>query len=52
MAKHYHQPSDAYSPSWDLRGMVQQVQFVLELGRTLAESPQRPTWIGEPPVFR
>jgi len=52
VAKHYHQPSDAYSPSWDLRGMIQQVQFVLNLGRTLAESPQRPAWVGEPPVFR
>lgn len=52
VAKHYHQPSDAYTPSWDLRGMLQQVQFVLEMGRNLAESPERPTWIGRPPVFR
>ena len=29
----YHRPSDQMDPSWDLAGMMQQVQFCLELGR-------------------
>jgi len=48
---HYHQPSDVYNPSWDLRGMLQQIQFTLNLGRTLADAPDRPTWKGQPPSF-
>ena len=38
----YHQESDDYDPSWDLRGMVQQGQFILNLGRRIADSPTRP----------
>ncbi|MGE5237054.1 MAG: M28 family peptidase [Acidobacteriota bacterium] len=40
----YHQESDDYDPSWDLRGMVQQGQFILDLGRRIADSPTRPQW--------
>jgi hypothetical protein len=40
----YHQESDDYDPSWDLRGMVQQGQFILNLGRRIADSPGRPQW--------
>lgn len=40
----YHQESDDYDPSWDLRGMVQQGQFILNLGRRIADSPARPQW--------
>jgi Zn-dependent M28 family amino/carboxypeptidase len=29
----YHRPADQYDPAWDLAGMMQQVQFCLELGR-------------------
>ncbi len=38
----YHQTSDDYDPSWDLRGMVQQGQFILNLGRRIADAPTRP----------
>ncbi len=38
----YHQESDDYDQSWDLRGMVQQGQFILNLGRRIADSPMRP----------
>jgi len=44
----YHRPSDRYDPAWDLRGMVQQAQFVLELGRIVADAPERPRWIRKP----
>ena len=40
----YHQESDDFDPSWDLRGMVQQGQFILNLGRLIADSPNRPRW--------
>jgi Zn-dependent M28 family amino/carboxypeptidase len=38
----YHQVTDRYDPSWDLRGMVQQAQFILNLGRRVADTPTRP----------
>jgi Zn-dependent M28 family amino/carboxypeptidase len=40
----YHQESDDYDPAWDLSGMVQQAEFVLELGRAVADAPRRPAW--------
>jgi Zn-dependent M28 family amino/carboxypeptidase len=44
----YHTARDRYDPSWDLRGMVQQAQFILELGRRVADSDTRPAWIKKP----
>lgn len=43
-AHRYHQPSDEYSPSFDLRGAVQIGDIVLRFGRALANSPVRPAW--------
>ncbi|MBK9516102.1 MAG: M28 family peptidase [Anaeromyxobacter sp.] len=40
----YHQASDDYDPAWDLSGMVQHAQFVLDLGQAVADAPDRPTW--------
>jgi Zn-dependent M28 family amino/carboxypeptidase len=40
----YHQVSDAYDPSWDLSGMVQQAQYTLNLGRMVADAPAMPAW--------
>jgi hypothetical protein len=40
----YHTERDDYDPAWDLRGMVQQAQFVLDLGRAVADAPARPAW--------
>jgi Zn-dependent M28 family amino/carboxypeptidase len=40
----YHRESDDYDPSWDLRGMVQQGQFILDLGRRIADADARPQW--------
>lgn len=38
----YHQVTDTYDPAWDLRGMVQQAQFILNLGRAIADGDGRP----------
>ncbi len=43
-AAHYHQPSDAYSPRWDLSGAVQDSQLYFHLGRLVANTPALPTW--------
>ena len=40
----YHQESDDYDPAWDLSGMLQQAELVLELGRAVADAPGRPAW--------
>ncbi len=40
----YHRESDDYDPAWDLRGMVQQGQFILNLGRRIADADSRPQW--------
>jgi Zn-dependent M28 family amino/carboxypeptidase len=40
----YHQVTDEYDPAWDLRGMVQQAQFTLDLGRAVADAPTRPAF--------
>lgn len=38
----YHQVTDTYDPGWDLRGMLQQSQFILNLGRAIADGEGRP----------
>jgi Zn-dependent M28 family amino/carboxypeptidase len=43
-ARCYHQPCDAWSPTWDLRGAAQDVQLLYELGRELASSDRWPEW--------
>jgi len=40
----YHTERDDYDPTWDLGGMVQQAQFILDLGRAVADAPGRPAW--------
>ena len=40
----YHQPADEYDPSWDLRGMVQEAEVFLDLGRELANRREWPEW--------
>lgn len=42
--KRYHQVTDEYDPTWDLRGMVQQTQFTFDLGQVVANAPTRPTF--------
>jgi len=42
--KHYHQPSDEWSPAWDFTGMAQDDQLLHNLGRDLANSSAWPNW--------
>ena len=45
----YHRPNDEYHADWDLRGMVQQAQFTLNLGYELANGKDMPRWkAGDP----
>lgn len=43
-AKHYHQPSDEYSPDWDLSGMAQSMNILYGVGARIAESDEWPNW--------
>lgn len=43
-ADRYHQPADEYDPSWNLEGMAQDGQLMLDLGRKLANSTEWPEW--------
>ncbi len=40
----YHQPSDEYDPSWDLRGMVEDLNALYAVGRNLAAGEDWPNW--------
>ncbi len=42
--KRYHQVTDEYDPTWDLRGMVQQAQFTSDLGQAIANAATRPAF--------
>jgi len=44
VTKHYHQPSDEWSPQWDFSGMAEDTQLLHNLGRDLANSRQWPNW--------
>ncbi len=40
----YHQPCDAWSPDWDLRGAAQDVDLLYDLARGVADSDAWPNW--------
>ena len=40
----YHQPCDAWSPSWDLRGAAQEADLFFAIGKRLANSREWPQW--------
>ena len=42
--KHYHQPADELSPTWDFTGMAQDAELLHGLGRDLANSRDWPNW--------
>jgi len=44
VGKCYHKPCDAWSPDWDLRGAVQDVDLILMLVNELADSTRWPEW--------
>jgi Zn-dependent M28 family amino/carboxypeptidase len=39
---HYHQPSDEYDPNWDFRGIIQEAEIALAIGRRIADMDQMP----------
>src|SRR6267143_1309355 len=39
---HYHQHSDEYHDDWDFRGMIQEADFALAIGRRVADSNAMP----------
>ncbi len=39
---HYHQPSDEYSDEWDFRGMIQEADFAMAIGRRVADMNPMP----------
>jgi Zn-dependent M28 family amino/carboxypeptidase len=44
IARRYHQPSDQFSDSWDLRGVAADVGLVYTIGRELVDSRRWPEW--------
>ncbi len=40
----YHEPCDAWSPHWDLRGAAQDVDLLYRIGRELGNSRRWPAW--------
>ena len=40
----YHKPADEYDNSWDLSGIVQATNIMLDMGYDLANSDQWPNW--------
>jgi Zn-dependent M28 family amino/carboxypeptidase len=43
-ARRYHQPSDEYSPDWDVSGTLQDLQLYYEVGLGIANSSRWPNW--------
>jgi len=39
---HYHQPSDEISETWDYRGMIQEGEIALAIGRMISDAPEKP----------
>jgi Zn-dependent M28 family amino/carboxypeptidase len=39
---HYHQPSDEFRDSWDFRGMIQEAEIGLAIGRMISDAPEKP----------
>jgi len=42
--KHYHKPSDEYRAGMDLRGGVQDLELLFEVGATIARERRFPSW--------
>ena len=40
----YHQPCDAWAPTWDLRGAAQEADLFYAIGARLANGREWPNW--------
>ena len=38
----YHQPSDEIRDTWDYRGMIQEGEIALAIGRMISDAPEKP----------
>jgi Zn-dependent M28 family amino/carboxypeptidase len=47
----YHKPTDQIKPDWDLKGAVEDLEVLLEVGYRVAETPARPVWTHRPPFM-
>jgi Zn-dependent M28 family amino/carboxypeptidase len=43
-AQHYHQPSDEYTPDWDLTGAVADLRIFFRIGHRIANETTFPNW--------
>lgn len=43
-SENYHKPSDEYDPTWDLRGMADDLRLLFAVGRRLADETTFPRW--------
>jgi Zn-dependent M28 family amino/carboxypeptidase len=43
-ADRYHKPADEFDPNWNLDGVIQDLQALYGVGRTLADGEQWPNW--------
>jgi Zn-dependent M28 family amino/carboxypeptidase len=44
LAHRYHQPSDQYSPDWDVRGALDDLRLYYDVGNRVAHSRRFPRW--------
>jgi Zn-dependent M28 family amino/carboxypeptidase len=42
--KRYHAPADEYSPSWDLSGIIDDLQLLFDVGLNLSNDGKSPGW--------
>jgi Zn-dependent M28 family amino/carboxypeptidase len=43
-AANYHQPSDEYRETWDLAGMIEEIEIALAIGHRVADAPEMPRY--------
>jgi Zn-dependent M28 family amino/carboxypeptidase len=48
----YHKPSDQIKPDWDLRGSVEDLQILFQVGYQVAQTDARPVWRQRAPYLR
>ncbi|WP_339914976.1 M28 family metallopeptidase [uncultured Brevundimonas sp.] len=45
VTRRYHQADDEWSPDWDLRGQIEDLELIYGIGRDLANSRDWPAWM-------
>jgi len=52
IAKHYHQPTDAFREDFDYRGAIQQGRVILRTAISVAQADELPAWMPDSPFQR